>query len=573
MIILGLHPVTHDVSAALVIDGKVVAAADEERFTRKKHGFGQLPVHAAAYCLKEAGIEPKDVELVAFPWSRDAILAHRWRYLRHTLRRRPTKALRSALDPLRRQKKREKKLERSLATLGITNAEVVPVEHHLAHAASAFYCSGFERAAIATLDGVGELATTLFAVGEGRDIKKLHEVYKPDSLGHFYSTMTEFLGFSALNGEYKLMGMAPYGDASKVDVSRLLRFANGTYRIHRDYVDTSRRSGWRGKSLFSDALVEMLGPPREGSAIEAPYTDIAAATQALFERCSLHLIEHHLGDVLRETGKLCLAGGCALNVVLNRKLTEHPLVDELFVQPNAGDGGTSLGAALYVAAQRGEPIVPGEQVYLGPAYGKEDCRAALERFRIPFEEPGDMPATVAALLAAGNPVAWYQGRMEWGPRALGNRSILGHPAHKGMTQDINKRIKFRETWRPFCPSVLAEHGPDIFDNAHDAPHMTVTFGVKKAWQEKLTEITHVDGSARPQYVRAEQNPRFRKVIEEFYKRTDVPCVINTSLNRRGEPIVCTPEDCLAMFHGSGVEFLALGDFLVRKRALPEGVAL
>ncbi len=571
MIILGLQPVTHDVSAALVIDGVVVAAADEERFTRRKHGFGQLPVQSAAFCLRQAGIEPKDVEVVAFPWSDQAMREQRWRYLSYAFGRRPGKAFRQLFTMRKKQRKREDKLRNTLRQLGIDpeRVEIVPVEHHIAHAASAFHCSGFERAAIASLDGVGELATTLFARGDGRRIEKIFEVYKPDSLGHFYSTMTQYLGFQPLNGEYKLMGMAPYGDAETVSLDRLLPFGKGRYQLDQRYLKAGPDQD-KG-ILYSSELERWLGPARKETTLKPEDTAIAAATQELFERVTLHLIETHLGDVLKETGKLCLAGGCALNVVLNRKLTEHPLVQELYVQPNAGDGGTSLGAALQVAVERGEPRLPLRNVYLGPEYDHEACLAALQKLRIPYEEPKDLPKLAAQLIAAGEPVAWFQGRMEWGPRALGNRSILGHPGLKGQTQDINRRVKFRETWRPFCPSVLAEHGPELFDNPHDAPYMTITFGVREEWRGRLTEITHVDGSARPQYVREQDNPRYRKLIEHFYELTGLPCVINTSLNRRGEPIVCTPEDVLRMFFGSGVEFLVMGDFLVRKRPLPEGI--
>ncbi len=568
MIILGVHAVTHDASAALIVDGRVVAAADEERFTRVKHAPGALPVNAIRFCLETAGIRPEQVDLVSYPWNRDVLRTRRWKYFANTVRRRPQRASMVHMRLYKRQRRRERLLDQTLRAAGFDRSRttVEYVDHHMAHAASAYHFSGFDHAAVLSIDGVGEVQTTIYAEGQGAELRLIDEVLKPDSLGLFYSSMTEYLGFKANDGEYKLMGMAPYGDPSKVDMRDFVRFGDGKYELDIDYVQVEANDAYERGKHYSKALVDRLGPPRTGDAIAEPYTHVAAATQQLFEDAAMHVVEHHLGPVLERCGgRLAFAGGCALNVVFNRKLIEHPLVEELYVQPNAGDGGTSLGAAAWSAAKRGERIEPMTDVRLGPEYSTDECRAVLEKFRIPYEEPEDIVETTAQLLADGNAVAWFHGRMEWGPRALGNRSVLGNPAVEGQTNNINLRVKFREAWRPFCPSILAEWGPKVFESSHDSPFMTYCYGVKPEWRERIPEVVHVDGSARPQYVTAERAPRYRALIERFHAKTDIPCVINTSLNRRGEPMVCSPEDAVKMFFGCGLEYLVLEDLLVRKR--------
>ncbi|MHC4942311.1 MAG: carbamoyltransferase family protein [Planctomycetota bacterium] len=568
MKVLGIHAVTHDPSAALLIDGEVAAAADEERFTRVKHATGALPIHAVRFCLEKAGIKPKDLDVVAYPWSRDVLRRTRWKYLGTTVHRRPSRFGAVLMHPYRRQKRREKLLYNTLRQTGIDprRVEIEFVDHHMAHAASAFYFSGFDRAAVLSIDGVGEVQTTLCAEGRGGEIVPISEVLKPDSLGLFYTTMTEYLGFKANDGEYKLMGMAPYGDSSAVDIADFIESRNGAFELNQEYVNCSRKIAHiRGKH-FSRALVKRLGPPRLGDAIAPPYTHVAAATQRLFEEAAMHVVDHHLAPVLDRTGgNLAFAGGCALNVVFNRLLIQHPKVHSLYVQPNAGDGGTSLGAAAFAAKKRGDDIQPMNQVQYGPDFTIEECRKVLDRFRIPYEEPEDIIEATAQLLSEGKPVAWFHGPMEWGPRALGNRSILGNPSVKDQTNDINLRVKFREAWRPFCPSILAEHGPEVFESDHDSPFMTFCYMVRKEWKDRIPEVVHVDGSARPQYIHKEHNPRFRKLVERFHEKTGIPCVINTSLNRRGEPIVCTPEDAVRMFFGCAIEYLVLEDLLVRKK--------
>ncbi|RMG07106.1 MAG: carbamoyltransferase [Planctomycetota bacterium] len=569
MIVLGLgSPFHHDPAAALLVDGEVVAAAEEERFTRKKHATRQLATHATRFCLEQAGVKPEQVDAVAFAWSPDSFEKHKGAYFRRCLRHRRSRALKALYRGGREHEKKKRKIRATLAPLGLAEKPVHWVDHHLSHASSAYHLSGFEDAAILTIDGSGEFTSTLFAEGVGGEIRVLHEILNPDSLGFFYSTITEYLGFRRDNGEFKTMGMSAYGDPSKVDVSHLLWATDDGYRINDEYVWAPRELRYREETMFSRKLVEEWGPPREGDGLAEPYIHVAAAAQKALEDHVLRLLERHLGEVLRRNGgRLCLAGGCALNVRMNRKILDHPLVEQVYVQPAAHDAGAPLGAASYVAWQQGERLRPMTHAYLGPEYGEADILAALERIRVPYRRMEDVAGETAALLAEGEIVAWFQGRMEFGPRALGNRSILASPAAPGISDEINARIKFREKWRPFCPSILAEDAPAVLGTEHPSPFMTFSFLVDETWRARIPEAVHVDGSARPQTVSAETNPRYHALLSAFKERTGLPVLINTSLNRRGEPMVCSPEDALSMFFGSGLEHLVLGDFYVTKRTL------
>jgi carbamoyltransferase len=448
----------------------------------------------------------------------------------------------------------------------------VPVEHHLAHASSAYHLSGFDgRTAILGVDGKGEYATTFFGYGEAGRIVKLREFYDPDSLSGVYGALTEYLGFDMLDGEYKVMGMAPYGDPERCDLSRLIERHGDGFRVDTRYVNTVGLRRYRENGAgyyFSDRLVQWLGPRRCTDVADEPYVHIAAAMQKLFEDRVLELLELHLGDLLRETGRLAFAGGGALNVKLNQKILALPHVRELFVQPAAGDSGTALGAATYVAALRGENISPLRHVYLGPGYSNDQCRAALAQREESFSvrELDDAPRETAELLAAGHPVAWFSGRMEFGPRALGARSILGSPSSPGIADRINAAIKFRERWRPFCPSVLDRVAPEITGSDHPAPYMTITFTVSDAWKLRIPEVVHEDGSARVQVVDRDSNPRYYALLEHMETLTGNAVVLNTSLNRRGEAMVCSPADALEMFFGCELEYLVLEDLLVTKQS-------
>ncbi len=573
MIVLGVAgAVSHDPSAALFIDGELVAAAEEERFVRDKHAKGRFPYEATRFCLEYAGIRPDQVEVVAFPYARIPLLgsAARWHYaLRHWYA--PDRALTALLHGNRRYRRNRRRTLKLMADLGINNARLEMVEHHLAHASSAYHLSGFEeKTAILGIDGKGEYATTFFGWGEKGRIHKIKEFYDPDSLGGLYGAITEYLGFEMLDGEFKVMGMAPYGDPQRFDLGRLLRFDGRGFRVNTRYVNVVGLRRWKdaaGKGYyFSPKLVEWLGPPRQGDEIDDPYVDYAAAVQAQLEEVALGLIDHYLGDILAETGRLAFAGGVALNVKLNQRILARDDVEELFIQPAASDAGTAIGAASYVASRLGEKIQPMRHAYLGPSYTTEQCIAACEAHprRPAWRRVDQAPRLAAELLAEGHPVAWFQGRMEFGPRALGNRSILGAPHIPGIADRINEQIKYRERWRPFCPSLLDRVAPEMLQSRHPAPYMTITFDVAEEWKRRVPEVVHEDGTARAQVVSRDTNPRYYALIEELERLTGNGVVLNTSLNRRGEPMVCSPEDALNMFFGSDLQYLVMEDILVTK---------
>ena len=577
--ILGLSgAVSHDPSAALYIDGKLVAAAEEERFVRDKHAKNRMPYEAAKFCLAEAGIKAADVDIVAIPYAPISLFGPaRWHYARRYAYA-PDRALDALLMGNRRYRRYKKRIEWCLVQLGfdLGKTKIEAVEHHLAHAASAYLCSGFqEKTAILGIDGKGEYATTFFGWGENGRIHKIKEFFDPDSLGGLYGALTEYLGFDMLDGEFKVMGMAPYGDPTKYDFSRLAEFKDGELIVNTDYVNVIgvKRYKEKGKGYyFSPKLVEWLGPKREGDVADEPYVHYAASIQALFEKLSLEMMDYYLGDILRETGKIAFAGGCALNVKLNQKIITRPEVKELYVQPAASDAGTAVGAAAWVSQQKGVPVEKMEHVYLGPEYTNEDVLAAIARHEKQHGvalvreqiESHAVPETVARILADGNPVAWFQGRMEFGPRALGGRSILGCPSLPGVADRINAQIKFRERWRPFCPSMLDTVGPRMFKVEHPAPFMTFTFEVDEEWKTRVPEVVHQDGTSRAQVLKREFNPRYYDLMLELEKLTGNGVVLNTSLNRRGEPMICSPTDALEMFFGSDLQYLVMQDVMVRK---------
>ncbi len=577
LIILGLSgALNHDPSAALLIDGEVVAAAEEERFVRDKHARGQLPERAARYCLDEAGLEADQVEVVAFPYAPISLRSPgRWHYARRHWYA-PDRALDALLNGNRRFRRNRGRILELGTRLGVDwqRTEFVPVEHHLAHASSAYHLSGFVdegRSAIMGVDGKGEYATTFFGYGDAGRIVKLKEFYDPDSLSGVYGALTEYLGFDMLDGEYKVMGMAPYGNPDHLSLERLIRPRRGGFRVNTRYVNTVgvRRHKEDGVGYyFSNRLLRWLGPRRCADDADEPYVHYAAAMQRLFEERCLELMEHYLGDVLRESGRLAFAGGGALNVKLNQKILALDHVRELFVQPAAGDAGTALGAATFVAAERGERLSAMTHVYLGPGYSSDDCHRAVAARQEPLsvEVLDNVAESVAELLAAGYPVAWFQGRMEFGPRALGGRSILGCPSVPGIADRINTQIKFRERWRPFCPSVLDKVAPEIIGTDHPAPFMTITFDVAPSWRPRMPEVVHADGTARVQVVDRATSPRYYELLEALERRTGNAVVLNTSLNRRGEPMVCSPEDALEMFCGCDLQYLVLEDLLVSKQA-------
>ncbi|MFW5450643.1 MAG: carbamoyltransferase [Methylophagaceae bacterium] len=573
MIVLGLSgAVSHDASAALYIDGKLVAAAEEERFLRDKHAKGKMAYEATKFCLEQAGIKPREIDIVAFPYAEIGLKSPaRWHYAkRHWYA--PDRALTALFSGNRRYWRNHRSVMKLLDDLGIgsTRVKFVPVEHHLAHASSAYHLSGFkEKTAIIGIDGKGEYATTFFGYGENGKIHKIKEFYDPDSLGGMYGALTELLGFEMLDGEFKVMGMAPYGNPKRFDFSRLIDCHDGEFQVNTKLVNTVglRRYKKDGKGyFFSPKLIEWLGPMRDGDEIDDPYIDYAASIQDLLEKTALHLIDYYLGDIIKETGKVCFAGGVALNVKLNQRIIAMPDVKELFVQPAASDAGTAIGAASYASEIAGVPVEKMEHVYLGPSYTNEQCIEACEAYseKVTWQRLENTTQQTAEILNAGNPVSWFQGRMEFGPRALGNRSIIGSPNHAGVADRINAQIKYRERWRPFCPSMLDTVAAEILQTEHPSPYMTFTFDVAEQWRSRIPEVVHEDGTARAQIVTKATNPRYYSLLEEIEKLNGNGVVLNTSLNRRGEPMVCSPTDALNMFYGSDLEYLVMEDILVTK---------
>ena len=579
MIVLGLSgALKHDPSAALLVDGEIVAAAEEERFIRDKHAKNKPPLESAKFCLEYAGIDPSDVDYVAFPYAPISIFSPaRWHYARRYWYA-PDRSLDALLNGNRRYREHKKSIHALGETLGInwSKTEFVPVEHHLSHASSCYHLADFEgKCAILGVDGKGEYATTFFGYGENGEIHKIKELYDPDSLGGVYGAITEYLGFEMLDGEYKVMGMAPYGDPDKYDLSRIIQPSGRDFKVDTKLVNTVglRRYKENGQGFFfSPKLIDWLGPRRKGDVADDPYIHYAASMQALFEEWVIKLIDEYLSDVLAETGKLAFAGGGALNVKLNQHLLDRDDIKHLFVQPASGDSGTALGAATYVANAKGDAVKPMQHAYLGPKYSNDQCLAAIEAREEPLQKHrlDDVPEEVADILAAGNPVAWFHGRMEFGPRALGGRSILGCPNSPGIADRINEQIKFRERWRPFCPSMLDTVAPEILQTDHPAPYMTITFEVAEEWHDRIPEVVHEDGTARAQIVDEASNPRYYQLLQALEQRTGNGVVLNTSLNRRGEAMVCSPEDALNMFFGSDLEYLVLEDWLVTKPKKSDG---
>lgn len=571
--ILGLSgALSHDPSAALYIDGKLVAAVEEERLVRDKHAKNRMPYESAKFCLEQAGITPADVDVVAIPFAPISLTEKaRWHYAKRYWYA-PDRALDAILMGNRRYQRYYKKIQWCLQQLGfdLKKVKIEPVEHHLAHAASAYLCSGFtEKTAILGIDGKGEYATTFFGYGENGKIHKIKEFYDPDSLGGLYGALTEFLGFEMLDGEFKVMGMAPYGDPNIYDLSRLAKFENGELIVNTEYVNVVgvRRYKEKGKGYyFSPKLIEWLGPKREGDIADDPYIHYAASVQALFEKLALEMMDYYLGDIIKETGHIAFAGGSALNVKLNQKIIARDEVKQLFVQPAAGDAGTAVGAAAYVSQQRGVPVEKMEHVYLGPEYTNEEVIAACAKHpnQPQWQKIDNVPEHIAKIMVEGNPVAWFQGRMEFGPRALGGRSIIGCPSIPGVADRINAQIKYRERWRPFCPSMLDTVAEQMLKVDHPSPFMTFTFEVNDEWKTRVPEVVHEDGTSRAQVLERQFNPRWYDLMLELEKLTGNGVSLNTSLNRRGEAMVCSPKDALDMFYGSDLQYLIMEDILVVK---------
>ena len=589
--ILGISAFYHDSAACVLSDGKIVAAAQEERFTRKK-GDASFPENAVRFCLDRAGIQSGDLTFVAFY---DKPLLKFERILETYLSVAP-KGLRQFLMAGPLWIKEKLFMDRSLREELGYDGDILYAEHHESHAASAFYPSPFEEAAILTMDGVGEWATTSIGVGEASKIELLRELHWPDSLGLLYSAFTYYTGFRVNSGEYKVMGLAPYGEPRYVKqiLDELIDLRDdGSFRLNQNYFNYTS-----GMTMTSKAFDRLFGrPPRTPETeISQKDMDLARSVQEVCEEVMLRMAS----TAHRETGKknLCLAGGVALNCVGNGRVLREGPFENIWIQPAAGDAGGALGAAQLAwhrRCRRPRQVAPEgdamQGAYLGPEYSIDDIRSFLDEAGAVYEQLDrkDLLERTARLLAEENVVGWFSGRMEFGPRALGARSVLGDARSSRMQAQMNLKIKFRESFRPFAPSVLAERASDFFELDRDSPYMLLVAPLKEEHRIPIAEskkhlwgieklnlkrsevpaITHVDYSARVQTVSEDFNPNYYDLLRAFERQTGCPLVVNTSFNVRGEPIVCSPDDAYTCFMRTAMDYLVLWPFLLDKKAQPD----
>ncbi len=575
MNILGINAYHGGASAALVRDGELIAAAEEERFTRVKYWAG-FPVRAIDYVLHEGGITPHDVDHIGISRDPNANLMQAALF---AFRNRPSLSL--IRDRLSNNMKVGSLESVFCEQMGLEasslRAQFHNVEHHRAHMASAFFISPFDEAAVLSVDGAGDFVTTMWGTGQGNTLTVDDKIHFPHSLGIFYNALTQWLGFVKYGDEGKVMGLAPYGTPRYADeMHKILRLSrDGTFELDLDYFVHHAKGAamtWEGDdepmvgTLYSDKLVKLLGEPRQPrTEITQHHKDVAASLQAALEEAEFALLRK-----LHETTghrALCMAGGVALNSAFNGKiLTDTPFTD-LSIHPAAGDAGTSVGVCYYIYHQTlGNPrTYMMNHAYTGPHFDAATIANALRARDLQYEELDDaaLYERAAAIVANGDVLGWFQGRMEWGPRALGHRSIIADPRRTDMKDTLNARIKHREPFRPFAPSVLAEHTADYFDQSYPVPFMLQVYGVREDKQAEVPAITHVDGTGRLQTVDADHSPRYYGLIDAFRAQTGVPLVLNTSFNEN-EPIVCTPEEAIDCYLRTKMDAVVLENFLITK---------
>ena len=577
MNILGINAYHGNASAAIVCEGRLVAAVEEERFNRVKYAAG-FPSQAIRYCLKEAGLELKDIDHVAVPRNPYARLGTK---LFYAMRMRSF--ARDRIKVLAKFKGIPEALAQAFDTdPAKVAAEFHRVEHHKAHLASAFFVSPFERAALLSADGLGDFASTMWGSGTGNRMKIDGAIAFPHSLGLFYSAVTQYLGFLKFGDEYKVMGLGAYGEPEQLDAIRNIVSAHGDgFRLGLAYF-THHRTGpemsWAeadktptlGK-IFSEEMEKLLGPKRNPQEpLEQRHKNLASALQARLEEIYLGMLK----KLSERTGlkAVCLAGGVAFNCVANGKIFDTTGFEQVYVHPAAGDAGLAVGAAYFVWHQiLGKPrSFVMDHAYWGPGYTRDEIRRAIDAnglaqngCRVEELAEDNLMQRTAAIVADGKILGWFQGRAEWGPRALGNRSIVADPRRPEMKEILNQRIKHREIFRPFAPSILAESTGEWFEKSHPSPFMTLAYSVRPEKREKIPAPTHVDGTGRLQTVTREANPRYWSLIKAFDRLTGVPVVLNTSFNDN-EPIVCRPEEALDCFQRTQMDALVLGDFLITR---------
>jgi carbamoyltransferase len=574
MLILGLNMFHADASAAVVLDGEVKFAIAEERLNRHKH-FGGFPARAVKACLDAVGAKVSDVEHVAVGQDSDANLAKKVRYALAN----PAKVLNFIRLRQRKEAMRDVRLLLSKA-LDVDAAQLRfqehHLEHHIAHIASAYYCSPWEKAAGFSYDGSGDFVSTMTARCEGNEIEILDRVFLPHSLGSVYTMICEFIGYSQYGDEGKVMGLAPYGNEIYRDtINKIVVPKNGGFHLDLDYFKPLGSN--QGMQVLSDGTVklarhfsgrmeQLFGEPRRPhSEIAQRDMDLAFALQQRFEEIFFHLLNRLHERVPLEN--LAMAGGCALNSVANGKLFDHTPFRRTYIQPAAGDEGLAIGAALhtYHSVLRQPRRHELKHSYLGPEFSESRIQSALKNADLQYSkmERGALVEGVAEQIAAGSVIGWFQGRMEWGPRALGNRSIVAHPGLPNMKDVLNARIKHREWFRPFAPSIMADYQYEYFEHDHPSPFMLHVYKIRPEKRKELCAVNHVDDTGRLQSVTREENPMYYDLISAFHRRTGIPVILNTSFNEN-EPIVCTPEEAIDCFQRTRMDVLAIGPFLVVK---------
>jgi carbamoyltransferase len=580
MTILGLNAYHGDSAACLIRDGQLVAAAEEERFRRIKHWAG-LPTQSIDYCLAEGGLSLGDVEHITINRKPGV---NNWRRLAFVLTHRPDPRL--MLQKIRNIRRASSAHEALESVYGISlKAQIHHVEHHLAHLASAFLVSRFDEAACISIDGFGDFASTAMGFGRGRSVTIDERVYFPHSLGIFYSALTQFIGFPHYGDEYKVMGLAPYGKPNYLaQMRQIVRIQpDGTFRLalkyfrhHTDNVSYS----WNNcapevGTLYTQRLIDLLGPARKsGEPLEQKHKDIACSVQAMYEEAFFALLEAlHARYPSRN---LALSGGCAMNSVANGKVYLRTPFRKMYLPAAAGDAGGAIGGASYVLSviADGKPRLSLDSAYSGPAFSDQEIEKLIQTKRQQITEAGceihridnerELCQRTATAITEGKVVGWFQGRMEWGPRALGNRSILCDPRRTDMKEILNARIKRRESFRPFAPSILREAVSEWFEQDDDVPFMMQVFQIRPEKRSLVPAVCHVDGSGRLQTVHADTNPLYHQLISEFSRLTSVPMVLNTSFNEN-EPVVCRPEEALDCFLRTRMDVLVLGNFFIERQ--------
>ncbi len=573
--ILGLSCFYHDSSAALLKDGMVVAAAEEERFTRKKHD-SSFPLHSVKFCLESQGISIHDVSYVGF-YEKPFLKLERVLHQHLEMFPRSMKTFLNSIPSWINEKLRVPKI--ILKKLGY-DGDILFIEHHLAHAASSFLVSPFEESAIVTVDGVGEWTTTAYGIGKGNDIELLEEIQFPHSIGLIYSTITAYLGMSVNNSEYKVMGLAPFGnmDPQTNEYYKKLRQVvdikeDGSYRLDMGYFTYHYADRMPSKKLCA-----LLGGSvtKKDAEMTQRHKDIAAAVQLLTEKILTKIFVHVRKETKQEN--LVMSGGVALNSVYNGKILRKTGFKRVWMQPNAGDGGTSVGVASYIwntlCGNKRTYVM--KTAYLGPSYTKQQIKEFLNNNKVKYHEcknVKEMIEKTSRLLVQNNVVGWVQQGMEWGPRALGGRSILANPCNPQAKELLNTKVKHREPFRPFAPVVCEDDALKYFDCDVPIPEptdfMLMVYPVREEWRGKIPSVTHVDGSGRLQTVRREQNPQYYDLLKEFGKHSGIPILINTSFNIRGESIVCSPYDAYKCMMGTGIDYLVMDTFIVSRAENPQ----